>query len=309
MKELKELVRKRKERMEKEAEEHQKALAERSARVEAAQDSRVIRLDAWLVQQKGFAFANCTALRQWLAHEPDGQRMQGDYANDLKSFLGTGNNEIVQDYFMPKLTPSLSEKRLKERLILLDSIIHLADTAGKVLSNSWCAKKRLFAHFGYYLKEDVGAAAIIQALNLDDDRVATLDLWLKTEARLSFFKDADDVKMWMDDFGEASKDIYSVSEMNSNKIVGDFFQNLPKQDIKYLSHGGPKTGYRRKGFSQTGSMMTLETVKRNLSKVMPFPFFVHLLLPHNAIICNDMDQDSEGKHCDYQILLGVHAHG
>jgi hypothetical protein len=66
MKELKELVRKRKERMEKEAEEHQKALAERSARVEAAQDSRVVRLDAWLVQRKGFAFANCTALRQWL---------------------------------------------------------------------------------------------------------------------------------------------------------------------------------------------------------------------------------------------------
>ena len=46
LKELKELVRKRKERMEKEAEEHQKTLAERSARVEVAQDSRVVRLDA-----------------------------------------------------------------------------------------------------------------------------------------------------------------------------------------------------------------------------------------------------------------------
>jgi hypothetical protein len=130
---------------------------------------------------------------------------------------------------MPKLTPSLSEKRLKERLILLDSIIHLADTAGKVLSNSSCAKERLFAHFGYYLKEDVGAAAIIQALNLDDDRVATLDLWLKTEARLSFFKNADDVKMWMDDFGEASNDIYSVSEMNSNQIVEISSEIFPRK--------------------------------------------------------------------------------
>ena len=295
---LKELVQKRKERMEKEAEELQKMLAERSARVEAAQDSRVVRLDAWLIQQKGFAFANCTALRQWLAHEPDGQIIPGPYPKKLKDFLGTGNNEIVRDYFMPKLTPSLSEKRLKERLILLDSIIHIADIAGKVLSNSSCAKERLFAHFGYYLKEDVGAAAIIQALNLDDDRVATLDVWLKTEARLSFFKDADDVKMWMDDFGEASDDIYSVSEMNSNQIVGDFFRNLPKEDIQYLSHGGPKTGYCRKGFSQTGSRMTVENVKRNLSKVMPFPFFVNLLLPHNAIICNDMYQDSEGKYHD-----------
>jgi hypothetical protein len=41
--------------MQKEAEEHQKTLAERSARVEAAQDLRVVRLDAWLVHQKGFA--------------------------------------------------------------------------------------------------------------------------------------------------------------------------------------------------------------------------------------------------------------
>jgi hypothetical protein len=208
--------------MEKEAEEHKKALAERSARALTAQDSRVVRLDAWLVQQKGFAIANCTALRQWLAHEPDGRRLQGerggDSSNELKYCLGTGSNEIVQDYFMPKLAPSLSEKRLKERLILLDSILHIADTAGKVLSNSLCAKERLFAHFGYYLKEDVGAAGIIQALNLDDDRVATLDIWLKTEARLSFFKDANDVKMWMDDFGEASNDIYSVSEMKSNKL-------------------------------------------------------------------------------------------
>ena len=98
--------------MEKEAEEHQKTLAERSARVEAAQDSRVVRLDAWLVQQKGFAFANCTALRQWLAHQPDG-RIPREYL-DLKYYLGTGNNEIVQDYFMPKLTPSLSEKQRRQ---------------------------------------------------------------------------------------------------------------------------------------------------------------------------------------------------
>ena len=88
-------MQKRKERMEKEAEEHQKTLAERSARAEAAQDSRVIRLDAWLVQQKGFAFANCTALRQWLAQEPDGRRMQGERggasSNELKYCLGTGS--------------------------------------------------------------------------------------------------------------------------------------------------------------------------------------------------------------------------
>ena len=51
--------------------------------------------------------------------------------------------------------------------------------------------------------------------------------------------------------------------------------------------------------------MTVETMKRNLSKVMPFPFSVHLLLLHNAIICNDMYQDSEGIH--YEILLGVHG--
>ncbi len=185
-------------------------------------------------QQKGFAFANCTALRQWLAHEPDGRRMQGEgggaSSNELKYCLGTG-------------TP-------------------VAPCQG----------------------------------------ATRFDVWLKTEACLSFFKDANDVKMWMDDFGEASNDIYIVLEMKSNQILGDFFRNLPKLDIEFLSHGGPKTGYCRKGFSQTGSRMTVETMKRNLSKVMPFPFSVHLLLLHNAIICNDMYQDSEGKH--YEILLG-----
>ena len=245
--------------MKKEAEEHQKTLAERSARVEAAQDSRVVRLDAWLIQQKGFAFANCTALRQWLAHEPDGQIIPGPYPKKLKDFLGTGNNEIVRDYFMPKLTPSLSEKRLKERLILLDSIIHIADIAGKVLSNSSCAKERLFAHFGYYLKEDVGAAAIIQALNLDDDRVAKLDVWLKTEARLSFCKDADDVKMWMDDFGEASNDISCVSEMNSNQIVGDcdvLFVSLRR--FCMFAEG------RWRWFPSSASALTLRDLKQTL---------------------------------------------
>ena len=85
---------------------------------------------------------------------------------------------------------SVSHAKITNRLTLLHEIIRISDTHAKLLSDSACAKERLFAHWAKFEDEAKDAAEIVRLLNLNDRRVLDLDAWLKHRARLSFFPDA-----------------------------------------------------------------------------------------------------------------------
>ena len=110
-----------------------------------------------------------------------------------------GANTIVLDFFNTNLLGSkISMTNMKMRLTLLNNIVRVADADAKLLSNSSHAKFRLFAHFQGYCQEQekllaetklwagdlddqtakskdssrLMATTIVEALNLNDDRVA-----------------------------------------------------------------------------------------------------------------------------------------
>ena len=167
--------------------------------------------------------------------------------------------------------------------MLLSDIIRNADSDRKFLSKSARAKDRLFGHFDtlFSQSEEAGIGTLakdfVEALNLSHERVKSLDEWLKNEACLTNFKDADSVRRWMYDFGEHSNSICSVADCNLNNIVGDFFQNLPKSSKCVLCDGECHmviSKYVQNGilhYVQNGAILlaktTLQDIQPNLRKV------------------------------------------
>ena len=109
--------------------------------------------------------------------------------SETNTEIKTGINPVIKDYFMLKQS-SVSHAKITNRLTLLHEIIRISDAHDKLLSDSACAKARLFAHWAKFEDEPKDAAQIVRLLNLNDRRVLDLDAWLKHRARLSFFPDA-----------------------------------------------------------------------------------------------------------------------
>ena len=248
----------------KEAEERRlEKVAEMEAKRVAARDERVAKLDAWLkecvAEDPTFMFPHSSALSRFLAHAEDGRSCPFD----LKGEYESGENLVVHDFFMANSqTSKVSLPKAKKRVALLDEIVRLADGEAKLLSSSACAKQRLFWHIDS--EDESRAANIVKELNLKDDRVSRLDAWLKTEAQLSFFKDAASVKAWMDDFGPDSAKRWSISDWCENQIVGDFFMNLG--NVRCTS---PvlRRGKWLASESQSPGNTTLDAVKTHLQKL------------------------------------------
>ena len=266
--------RQRQEEAEREAQEAEERrlqkIREMDAKREQARDARVAKLEAWLqecaAKDPGFAFPDCAALTRFLAHNEDERSYPYDLR--LKHELESGVNIVVLDFFNTNTqTSKVSLAKMKRRVKLLAEIVSLVDGDAQVLSSSATAKRRLFWQ-DWDAEGQSSAAGIVEALNLGDDRVARLDTWLKTEAQLSFFKDAASVRAWMDDFGPDSAKRWSVSDWSGNEIVGDYFMNLGKKRCR-----GPMgfewnnviTGVHRG--SQDSGNMTLDTVKKHLQKL------------------------------------------
>ena len=272
----------RKQRQEQEEKEAQEKIKEQKAKRAAATDARVAKLEAWLqqcaAQDPAFPFPDCTAFKRFLAHQEDG-RSYPHTVNKFKSQFEAGANEVVLDFFMSNSqTPKVSFAKLKHRVALLNQIVGLADGDSKVLSSSAVAKRRLFLRAQDLDSEAQGAAGkIVEELNLNDNRVASLDVWLKTEAQLSFFKDAASVRAWMDDFGQDSAKRWSVLDWDGNEIVSDFFMNLAKVRIT-----GPQAKWNIPG------KMTLTTVKTHLQKLQQVLELCHDMPPVAKLrLCSD----------------------
>ena len=71
--------------------------------------------------------------------------------------------------------------------------------------------------------------------------------------------------MWMDDYGDDSQ-IPSVQDWDGNKIIGDFYHNLAKEDGVYKDVYGVPDCVTGRLFQETGKM-TLEVIKRHLTSV------------------------------------------
>ena len=248
----------------KEAEERRlEKVAEMEAKRVAARDERVAKLDAWLkecAKDPNFIFPHSSALARFLAHATEDGR---PCPFNLKGEYESGENSVVQDFFMANAqTSKVSLPKVKKRVALLEEIVRLSDGEAKLLSSSACAKQRLFWHIDS--KDESRAASIVKELNLNDDRVSRLDAWLKTEAQLSFFKDAASVKAWMDDFGPDSAKRWSISDWCENQIVGDFFMNLG--NVRCTS---PvlRRGKWLASESQSPGNTTLDAVKTHLQKL------------------------------------------
>jgi hypothetical protein len=178
--------------------------------------------------------------------------------SETNTEIKTGINPVIKDYFMLKQS-SVSHAKITNRLTLLHEIIRISDAHDKLLSDSACAKARLFAHWAKFEDEPKDAAQIVRLLNLND-RVCWI--WMRGSSTGRAYPFSQMQRLWMDDYGDSSGRIISVCDVCHNKIVGDFFKNLaPPVPFWY------RTGNNQRYFPQAESKMTLETVQRNLKKV------------------------------------------
>ena len=288
------------EREAREAEERRlKKIAEMDAKREQARDARVAKLEAWLkecaAEDPTFAFPDLAALTRFLAHNEDGRSYPHGF--NLKHELEEGVNVVVLDFFNTNSqTSKVSLSKMKRRLRLLAEIVSLVDGDARVLSSSATAKRRLFWQ-DWDPEHEASAAGIVKKLNLNDDRVARLDTWLKTEAQLSFFKDAASVRAWMDDFGPDSDRRWSVSDWSGNQIVGDVFMNLGlKRWTGPIGLGHNSGAYCG---SQDPWKWRLDTVKKHLQKLQQILELAQDMPPVAKLrLCSDFKRHADKAAAD-----------
>lgn len=112
---------------------------------------------------------------------------------------------------------------------------------------------------------DVYLSESVPPSDATPSRAYRLDTWLTTQAHLRHFKDARSVLVWMDDYGDDSQ-MPSVQDWDGNKIIGDFYHNLAKEDGVYKDVYGVPDCVTGRLFQETGKM-TLEVIKRHLTSV------------------------------------------